>query len=324
MLLSLAAQLRQSLSLLQKQDIQTASQALSMGPQWTSANVLLGDDCAAIPDREGYLLLAAEGMLPLLVETEPWFAGWSAVMVNISDIAAMGGRAIAVVDTLWSQSTSSTEAIWQGMQAAAQAYNVPIVGGHTNCHSPYNALSVAILGRSQRLISSFKAQPGDLILVATDFRGKSHAKYPFWDAATTADPVQLRENLAILPHIAETGLCNGGKDISNGGIIGTLLMLLETSGCGAVLNLDQVPCPPSLTLERWLVSFPSYGFLLSVRPHNASAVQACFRQQGLVCEVVGEVQPTQHLVLHSSQESTVFWDLSQAPLTGFSPAGVTR
>ncbi len=87
MLPSLAAQLRQSLSLLQKQDIQTASQALGVGAEWASSNVLLGDDCAAIPDQEGYLLLAAEGMLPLLVETDPWFAGWSAIMVNVSDVA---------------------------------------------------------------------------------------------------------------------------------------------------------------------------------------------------------------------------------------------
>lgn len=316
MLSSLVAQLQQSLSLLQKQDIQTASQAL-IGA-WASDNVLVGDDCAAIPDGDGHLLLAAEGMLPLLVETEPWFAGWSAIMVNVSDIYAMGGYPIAVVDTLWSRSSSSAEFIWQGMKAAAHAYNVPIVGGHTNGHSPYNALAVAILGRSKRLITSFNAQPGDLLLVATDFRGKPHPKYPFWDAATATDPVQLRENLAILPHLAETGLCDAGKDISMGGIIGTLLMLLETSNCGAVLNLDQVPCPNELSLEHWLVSFPSYGFLLSVRPHHAVAVQSCFSQQNLVCEVVGEVQTTQQLVLRSHQESAVFWDLSQKKLTGFS------
>ncbi len=318
MLSALTTQLRQSLSLLHKQDIQTASQALAVGAQWASSNILLGDDCAAIPDGEGYLLLAAEGILPQFLETEPWFAGWSAVMVNVNDIYAMGGCPIAVVDTLWSQSPSSTQSIWEGMKAAAEAYNVPIVGGHTNCHSPYNALAIAILGRAKRLINSFDAQPGDLLLVATDFRGKSHSKYPFWDAATTADPIQLRENLAILPYLAEKGLCKAGKDISNGGIIGTLLMLLETSGCGAVLNLDQVPYPKELALERWLISFPSYGFLLSVHPDNASVIQSYFQQQSLVCQVVGEVEPTQQLVLRSGQESIVFWDLSQQKLTGFS------
>ena len=314
MLTSLAARLHQSLSLLQKQDIQTASQALNIG---NGAQILLGDDCAAIPDGDGYLLLAAEGMLPILVDTDPWFAGWSAIMVNVSDIYAMGGKAIAVVDTLWSDRLDN-KALWAGMKAASEAYNVPIVGGHTNCHSPYKALSVAILGRAKQLISSFKAQPGDLLLVAVDLQGTSHPQYNFWNAATTASPVQLRENLAILPHLAENGLCDAGKDISMGGIIGTLLMLLETSNCGAVLNLDAIPCPKELSLERWLVSFPSYGFLLSVRPDNVAAVKSCFHKHSLVCEVVGEVQQDQKLILTSATESVVFWDLSTQPLTGFS------
>jgi len=330
MLSSLAAYLHQSLSLPQKQDIQTAAQALSthskwLGTEWTERSVRVGDDCAAIPDGDGYLLLAAEGMLPGFVEAEPWFAGWSAVMVNVSDIYAMGGHPIAVVDTLWSQSASATEPLWAGMKAAAQAYNVPIVGGHTNCRSPYNALSVAILGRATRLLSSFEAQPGDLLLVATDFRGKPHPHYPFWDAATATDPARLRENLAILPHLAASGLCDAGKDISNGGIIGTLLMLLESSGCGATLQVDHIPCPPQLSLESWLIRFPSYGFLLSVRPCHVAAVKACFQRQDLVCEVVGEVQPTQQLVLHAHKhtgangcsESLLFWDLAQQPFTGF-------
>lgn len=325
MLASLAAQLHQSLGILHKQDIQTASRALRDQTGWTSDAILLGDDCAAIPDGDDYLLFAAEGMLPQLVESDPWFAGWSAVMVNVSDIYAMGGRPIAVVDAVWSRS-NNIEAIWQGMKAAAQAYNVPIVGGHTNCHSPYNALAVAILGRAKRLMTSFNAQPGDLLLLATDFRGKSHPHYPFWNAATDADPMQLRQNLAILPYLAEMGWCDAGKDISNGGLIGTLLMLLETSGCGAVLNIDRIPCPAELAFDRWLVSFPSFGFLFSVHPDRVQRVQSCFQQQQLVCEVIGEIQSIPQLVLRSSQldrstsepDSMIFWDFSNQALTGFS------
>jgi uncharacterized protein len=323
MLSELVTRLQRSLSLPQKQDIQTA--AIALGGEWQTDQVLLGDDCAAIPDGDGYLLLASEGMLPSLIEADPWFAGWCAVMVNVSDIYAMGGYPIAVVDCIWTQSRDRTQPLWEGMKAAARAYNVPIVGGHTNCHSPYNALSVAILGRAQQLITSFNAKPRDLLLMATDFHGKSHPDYPFWNAATTADPLQLRENLSILPNLAEAGLCDAGKDISNGGIIGTLLMLLETSGCGAILDLDQIPCPESLSLERWLISFPSYGFLLSVRPEHVASVQAKFEQQDLVCAVVGEVQSTHELILRryasckeSQEESISFWDLSQQPLTGFS------
>lgn len=321
MLMALAARLRQSLGLLHKQDIQTAAQALGRFAQQGS-DLLVGDDCAALPDGNGYLLLAAEGMWPVLLETDPWFAGWCAVMVNVSDIYAMGGRPMAVVDTLWSRSMTTSEPLWQGMQAAAQAYQVPIVGGHTNCHSPYNALSVAILGRAQRLLSGFQAQPGDCLMMAVDLRGQLHRQHPFWNAATRTDPERLRGDLALLPLLAETGLCDAGKDISMGGVIGTTLMLLETSGCGAVLDLAAVPRPVEVSLEQWLLCFPSYGFLLSVRPHQVPAIQQQFQQRHLACAVIGEVQPTSALELQLGSESTLFWDLAQHRLTGFAPAEV--
>lgn len=315
MLATLIAHLHQSLGILHKQDIQTAAHYLG------SSLISLGDDCAAIPDANGYLLLASEGILPTFLEVEPWFAGWCAVMVNVSDIAAMGGRAIAVVDTIWSQSTEITQPIWEGMKAATSAYNVPIVGGHTNCHSPYNALSVAILGRATHLITSFNARPGDVLLVVIDFQGEFYHRFPFWNASTTADPVQLQKKLEILPYLSEAGLCDAGKDISMGGIVGTLLMLLETSNCGAVLNLDAIAPPDNIPLEEWLLSFPSYGFLLSVRPENVASVQACFHEQNLVCSAVGTVEEHHQLVLKWGNESAVFWDISTRSLMGFSAEG---
>ena len=266
----LAHTLRQSLGIVHKQDIQTIAKFLAT--ENAASDVLLGDDCAAIPDGDGYLLLAAEGMMPDFVATDPWFAGWSAVMVNVSDIYAMGGRPIAVVDTLWSQDATISQPLLAGMSAAARAYQVPIVGGHTNARSSYNALSVSILGRAEKLISSFTAQPGDRLVMAIDLRGQMHPKYPFWNAATTTEPNRLRGDLELLPKLAENGLCTAGKDISMGGIIGTTLMLLETSNSGAVLDLDVIPRPPEIPFDRWLVSFPSYGFLLSVHPDRVSTV----------------------------------------------------
>ncbi len=331
-MLSLAEHLRQALGLLQKQDIQSVARSLSSGATQsldsanacseelssTESRILLGDDCAAIPDPSGYLLLAAEGIWPLLVETEPWFAGWCSVQVNVNDIYAMGGQPIAVVDTTWGTSVPKIEPVLVGMTAASQVYDVPIVGGHTNAHSPYNALSVAILGRATHLITSFNARPGDILLAAIDLRGHPHPTHPFWNASQGVDPVRLRGDLAILPHLATSGLCDTGKDISMGGIIGTLLMLLETSGCGAVLDLEAIPHPAGISLERWLLFFPSYGFLLSVRPENVGLVQQQFYQRDLVCEAIAEVQSSPQLVLRSKTEKVTFWDLSQEPFTGFS------
>jgi len=314
MLADIASRLRQSVGILHKQDIQVTAKGL--GESWNRPDILLGDDCAAIPDCDGYLLLAAEGMLPQLIETDPWFAGWCSVMVNVSDIYSMGGEPIAIVDTLWSQSTASISQLLAGMKAAASAYQVPIVGGHTNCRSSYDALSVAILGRAQKLLTSFDARPHDRLLAVVNMNGQFHPDYPFWNAATKAEPAKLRQHLSIMPNLAISGLCDTAKDISMGGIIGTLLMLMETSNCGAVLDLDQIPKPQDVSLERWLTSFPSYGFLLSVRPENVEAVRAMFQVQDLVCAAIGEVQADQQIILRSQDQSVLFWDFTQQPLTG--------
>lgn len=302
----LAAKLKQSLGIAQKQDIQIASKILGVG---ADSKIQVGDDCAAIPDGDGFLLLAAEGMWHVLVEEDPWFAGWCAVMVNVSDIAAMGGRAIAIVDTIWTEDQTKAAPLMAGMKAASQAFGVPIVGGHTNFHSDYNALSVAILGRATKLISSFAAQPGDLLVVAIDKSGEMHSKFPFWNAATKAEPAKLKTNLNILPYLAEHNLCSVGKDISMGGIIGTLLMLIEASECGAVLDLDRIEYPENVSLETWLLCFPSYGFLLAVSSENLAEVQRQFEGNSISCGVVGGIEKGSQLVLKSNQQSHSFWDL---------------
>ncbi|MEM9266588.1 MAG: sll0787 family AIR synthase-like protein [Cyanobacteria bacterium P01_F01_bin.13] len=313
----LIASLQASVSILNKQDIQTAANIIGQYVHTNSGSPIhLGDDCAAIPDGDSYLLLAAEGLWPQLVTQAPWFAGWCAIMVNISDIAAMGGAPIAVVDALWSQSVTSSQPLWQGMQAAAQAYNVPIVGGHTNCHSPYNGLAVAILGRAQQLITSFDAQPGDQLVMVINMAGSYYSDYPFWNAATTTEPDLLQQQIALLPKLANKGLCTTGKDISMGGLAGTLLMLAEASGVGAVLDLDCVPRPPDVPWQKWLTSFPSFGFLLSVPPENLAQVRMLFQPHGLMCKAIGEVTTGSQVWLKQAGKQALLWDLKSS-LTGF-------
>src|ERR1700722_16691652 len=166
----------------------------------------LGDDCAAIRDGDWWLLLAAEGMLPSFVADDPWFAGYSSVMVNLSDVAAMGGRPIAIVDVLWTPGLNQSGQIWEGMSAASKAYDVPIVGGHTTVikgGSPF--LAAAVLGKARRLITSFDVKPGDDLLVAVDLRGEWRREKPFWNASTGAPSERLRADLNLVPALAETG-----------------------------------------------------------------------------------------------------------------------
>ena len=310
---ALTQSVRNSFGIRQKQDIQQAAKYLVGAHR----DIAMGDDCAAIADGDSYLLLAAEGMLPQFVTDEPWFAGWCGVMVNVSDIYAMGGRPIAVVDAVWGRSSESVAEVWEGMRAAALAYSVPIVGGHTNCHSPHDGLSVAILGRATELLSGFAAQPGDCLMVAVTLQGEQFKHYPFWNGATNAEPERLRRQLEVLPALAEVGLCSAGKDISMGGILGTALMLLEASQVGAEIGVEDIPRPQGVELEDWVQWFPSFGFLLSVPPQNCAAVAGRFEEQGVNCAAVGRVTGDRQVHLKSGEESALLWDFEREALTGF-------
>jgi selenophosphate synthetase-related protein len=98
--------------------------------------IAVGDDCAAIPDSEGFLLFSIEGFMPSFVAADPYFAGYCGVMVNVSDVAAMGGRPIAVVDALFTETAALAAPVLEGLSAAAAKYGVPVVGGHTNTRRP--------------------------------------------------------------------------------------------------------------------------------------------------------------------------------------------
>lgn len=279
--------------------------------------VPVGDDTAAIPDGHGgYLLFAAEGMIEGFIELDPWFAGYSAVMVNLSDIAAMGGTPTAVVDVLWTAEGSPVAAaLWEGMRAASVAYGVPIVGGHTTRFAPGRTplLAVSVLGRARHLISSFDARPGDTLLMAVDLRGAYRGEGTvFWNASVGSPPERLQGDLRLLPALAEAGLVTAGKDISNGGIPGTLGMLLATSGVGATLQLDALPRPEGVDLERWLLSFPSYGYLLTATPENVAEICRRFADQGLACAPVGTMNATPLLELA--------WQDGKVPLATIVPS----
>jgi uncharacterized protein len=331
-LTELVATLKASRGFAHKRDISDVvtalAQALPGGLADTTLaaeqGVLLGDDCAAIPDADGHLLLAIEGLVEDFVEQMPWFAGYSGVMVNLSDIAAMGGRPIAVVDALWSQGQAGADPVLKGMAAASAAYGVPIVGGHSNNRAAHGQLAVAVLGRAKALLSSFKARAGQHLVMIVDLRGRWEQDQPFWNASTDAPSARLREDLALLPDIAEAGWSEAAKDISMAGIVGTALMLLECSRVGCRIHLDAIPHPPGhgpldapAAWLRWLQAFPSFGFLLAVEtPHLLPLRHRC-EARGLACAVIGQVDDSREVWLtQEASEPAMLWDFKHAPFIG--------
>lgn len=317
----LAVELASRSELDQKRDIQLAAHAFGRTTRapWLPGDVEIenGDDAAAIPTPGGgFLLLAAEGMRNEFVARDPWFAGYSALMVNVSDIAAMGGRPWAVVDVLFLGS-GHNERVLEGLLAASATFGVPIVGGHTTRVDGPSSLAVAIVGRASRLLESHTARPGQVLLAAIDLRGSFRGRSAF-NAATTLAPEQLRAQLALLPELSEAGLLRAGKDISNAGVCGTLAMLLESSGYGARLDLARLPAPERVDALRWLTAFPSFGFLLTSEPAHAPLVCARFEALGVSCQAVGSISDEPGLELVCGDARVPFGGAERlSALTGF-------
>lgn len=278
---------------------------------------LPADDTAAIEVGNQYLLHACEGMLPSFVEQHPYFAGWSAVMANVSDIAAMGGRALSVVNSYWHTTPQSAELLLEGIQAACTTYGVKLVGGHTNIQANFQpALSVAIQGLAQQLLSVFHVHAGQKILIALNLQGKFHPNTTYWKCFEHVPATLLRAQLELLPEIAEQHLAYAARDISNAGILGSLLMLLEATGSGANICIEQIPKPQHVDWLQWLQIFPSYGFLLTADDDECSDIIELFSSQGIDCTVIGEVNTSGKIDVQLQDQQDCFWDFQQECFTG--------
>ena len=274
-----------------------------------------GDDCAAFKTADGYQLLAMEGMLPDFVLRDPKAAGWSSVMVNISDIAAMGGRPSAIVNAYWHNDDEASAILLKHMKRACDVFGIAFAGGHSSIQPSFTPnLAVAIMGQAKQLLSCHHIKPGQRLFMLTDLTGSWHGNMPYWGCVQGKTPEQIRQQWNVPAELAEAGLAVAAKDISNGGLLGTLIMMLELTGCGANLDLSAIPKPAG-DLFRWLRAFQSYGFLLAVEPEKVSALLHYFQHSHLTCRPIGSFTDDGKIQLDYAGATAEFWDIKQQPLT---------
>ena len=280
-----------------------------------------GDDAALVEHGGEFLVVCGEAISPPFLEADPFGAGGAAVVTNVSDVRAMGGRPLAIVDMLVSPDREHAATVLDGIEWAADLLGVPVVGGHlTIGHPP--ALSASCTGIAARPLRGAAAVPGDVLLAAFALDGRYMSDVqPFFTALHDRAPELLRTDGEALVEVAERGLCHAARDVSMPGVAGSLLQMIEGAGCGATLDLDRLPRPPGADLERWLLTFPSFGFLLAARPEHVEAACEAFTRRGLACAPCGAFDDTRVLRLSAGGAEAPAWDLARAPLTGLGPAG---
>ncbi len=215
----------------------------------------IGDDCAVIPMGENDLLVTTdmliEGVHFLRSDATPEQVGYKSVAVNLSDIAAMGGRPIGTFLSIALPKDAQgewAERFMAGFAEISRHYGVPLLGGDTTSSLRDVAVNVAVVGTCPHgAILRSGARVGDTIFV-TGPLGDSGAglKLLLERAERTPDEdflvgrhysptPRLSEGLAL----AATGLVGAMMDISDG-IASDLGHILRASGVGARVALDAL------------------------------------------------------------------------------------
>lgn len=282
-----------------------------------------GEDAAVLDLNEKQLLLfAADGIMKKLIDADPFWAGYCSVLVNIHDIIAMGGTPIGMVNTISFSDRSIAEELLEGIQFAVEKFKVPMVGGHTHPDSDWDSVSVAILGIAEReqVIYSHTAVANDEIIAALDLEGETHKSFEFsWDTTRKKSTEDLFKQFDSIKTLARKGIATSGKDISNPGLIGTVGMMAECGGNGAVIDLDSIPKPENLDFIRWLKMYQGMGFVITVKQDNAKEALDILNSGGLSAEKIGWITDSNKLTITQGNKSVDVFDFSVDSITGVKP-----
>ncbi len=279
-----------------------------------------GDDASALEiGNSQVILMATDGMWGKLMDADPRWAGYCSVLVNVNDIAAMGGIPLGMTNVLSVKDKDICSKIMDGINEGVKKFGVPMVGGHVHPDAPYNSLDVSITGIMNRedIITSCKAKPGHKVLVAIDLDGRIHPQFHLnWDTTTMKSPELVQAQIKAMNELASKHLVSAGKDISNPGTLGTLGMLLEASNVGATIQLELIPRKYDISWEDWLLLYPGAGFILTAEENKVEEITEILEKVNITTNVVGEITSDKKLYLSSENDKQLVFDFNSDKIMG--------
>jgi len=297
-----------------------AIRALAAGGARSGVRVGIGDDCAVLEPEPGAALLATTDLLLEDVHfrrrwAEPADIGWKSLAVNISDIAAMGGRprwALVALACPEGTGVGDIVAFYEGALALARTHDVAIVGGDTSSSPAGWLINVTVLGQAVAPCLRSTARPGDVVAV-TGALGRSAAglavlerdRAPAGISATdvaqvTAAHLRPRPRVSEGQWLAAAGGVTAMMDLSDGlGI--DLPRLVGESRAGALVDVERLPVDDATrAVARGLGVDPlawatgggeDYELLLTCERAAFERLQRGLAETGTRLTAIGEVTP---------------------------------
>ena len=213
----------------------------------------IGDDCTVLPVGDDVIVMSTD----MLIEDVHFLrgassadeVGYKSLMVNISDVAAMGATPTATLLSLSLPESAQgewVEGFMRGFYEGCKEYGIALVGGDTTASRDKIAINVVAIGRAPKECVKRRsaAKVGDLVCVTGKLgvSSKGLVDIMFGDLGTQAAKAHRRGQARV-----EEGKFLGSQeavhammDISDG-IASDIKHIMEESNVGAEVELSNIP-----------------------------------------------------------------------------------
>jgi thiamine-monophosphate kinase len=242
-----------------------AHSRLLLGPGDDAALLALAQDNACVVTTD----MLMDGVDFQLAKCDPKRVGRKALAVNLSDLAAMAARPVGAVISLALPRRGGEELamqLYEGLIPLAEEFETAMAGGDINSWDGPLVISITAIGEvvPGKEWRRSGARPGDEILVTGSFGGSILGKHIDFTP-------RIREALLL----AERFEIHAAMDVSDGLSL-DLSRLCEASGCGAALDLSQIPIAPAAieleakdgqsALEHAMADGEDFELILAIAP----------------------------------------------------------
>ena len=238
------------------EDVLVSAIARAVGEPSGGVVLGIGDDAAVLDDGTVVSTdILVEGVHFDLARTTPRDVGHRAATANLSDLAAMGARPVALLAAFGLPPGFDDAA---EVAAGMREHGVPVAGGDLS-RAPVLIVSVTALGRSDRPVRRSGGRPGDVLVVTGPLGGQAAAGY--------AGRVMPRTDEGCALAAVATAMI----DLSDG-IATDAVRLARASGTGAVIELERLPRAPGATVEQAATGGEDYELLAALPPGTEAPV----------------------------------------------------
>ncbi len=291
----------------------------------------LGDDAGALRFGEKWLvatndMLVRKTDVPAVMTPEQ--AGFKAVTMNVSDVAAMGAEPSGFLFSLGvppELDADYLEGIARGISEALDFYGIPVLSADTNEADDLIIDGVA-LGLTERLLTRSGAKPGDLLCVTGDL-GRALAGLLVWKHGLEVSEKTrkalyekfLEPKARVSEGIALSKVASSAIDISDG-LAKELHLLAEMSGVGIDVRAESLPIRKEVgevaellginPIEIALASGEEFELVFTVSPELVESLNFKF-------SIIGRVTEGKGVYLVDDAGKRVMPKLGWEHLTGF-------